>query len=305
MPINIALMLSVCEGEQEMALDAAVSFARAVDGHHLSVFLIDDASKSDVAQTVTEALQRLGIETKSHRLELPLGFRGCARRTVYGLDMIAELGPYDMVVKMDPDTLVLRKEVGHVLTTRCIRQTGVHGFRRSMEWHHRLILLADLLPFGLRRRKDDGVMQRSVEFRRARPVWWGRWGWRAIRCGFRFQFCGGGFYAIHGHTLERIASHGWLKDAMCGEDGLVGSEEDVMVAILAKAAGEDVHEFQMDGLPRGTLKLGAEQTGQSIVDNGYCIVHPLKGKEHDVERRTYLRSACGFDTATAPVLAPP
>lgn len=300
--LRLALMLCVCEGEREMAIDAVASVAHSASEHRLSVFIVDDASPSEVGVSVASWAKTKGLEAQVRRLERPLGFRGCLRRTTLGLGMVADNGPVDLVIKIDPDTLITRRGLGAVLERYCADQPGISGFHRPMQWMHRLILVADLLPFGLQRRKVDRVMQRSVQMRRAGPVWWYQVGWHALRRRFDFHFCGGGFYVIHGRTLMRIARRGWLDNPFAGRDGLVGSEEDVFAAMLATAVGDPVLDLRREVPDLGTLKLASKAVdADELVAEG-LIVHPVKGPQYanarDVLNRIREQAKASTDQPT-------
>ena len=95
-----------------MAQAAVAGFVRATAPTVPDVYIIDDASASNVDVALAEHAKRFDCETWNHRLHRSLRFRGCISRTVATLRLVVETGrDYDRVVRNDPDTMVIRSDL--------------------------------------------------------------------------------------------------------------------------------------------------------------------------------------------------
>jgi len=160
---------------------------------------------------------------------------------------------------------------------------------------NRVLLLADLLPMGFRRRLGkDGTLERNWELARMGSVWWADIGYKAMFQGFRFRYFGGPCYILGGQTVLKLAQAGFLNRVQEDRHGFLTSEEDVLMTLAVTAVGtaitdlREIHprwaEFQIS--PRTTLgKLAADQP---------FLVHPLKASPAGDALRERVRSAFGL-----------
>jgi hypothetical protein len=300
-----AILMYVCEGEQTIALTALRSLARASAGLSYELFLVDDATPSRIGRQLAGRLPR-GI-TVGRLIELPrsLGYRGCIERLLIGARAIAESGvPYELVVKLDGDTLVLRADLGRHLLDTCSGRAGVWGCSFPMRQRDRLLLLADLLPAGLRRRTVDGTIRRGWQLGRWRPVWWAGIGLRAFVNGFRFRTVPGSFFVWSGATLRKVASQGLLDRHRIGRHGFITSEDDVLTTLLTLAVGDRLHDLHDHHPTWGLVRMPRTQSYEEVVAADPYVVHPLKADGVMRELRERLESRIGLQPATSPSALP-
>ena len=186
--MKLAVFLKVCEGEYDIDWDALMSLAQSCKGADISLFVLDDASQSQVGKRLADKFYEATLNPVDC-LELPrsLGFRGSGQRAFLGLERIASSGEaFDIVVKIDADALVVRNDLGDFLEKSCPNRLGLYGAGNLMRWRDRLLYLMDYLPMGFNRALVDGVIQREWQLSRNYPVWWIDFGRRALLNGFRF-----------------------------------------------------------------------------------------------------------------------
>lgn len=301
-----AILMYVCEGEQAIALSALRSLARACPGLSFDLFLVDDGSPSRVAQRLARSLPP---EISLGRLiELPrsLGYRGCIERLLLGARAIVDSGvPYDWILKLDADALVLRADLGRHLAAVCAGATGVWGCVFPMRHRDRLLLLADLLPAGFRRRTVDGTIRRDWELRRWRPVWWLGIGLRAFRHGFRFRMVPGSFFVWSGATLRKIAAAGLLDRHRTGRHGFVTSEDDILTTLLTLAVGDPLHDLQDRHPTWGLVRMPRTQKLEELLAADPFLVHPLKADGPLLALRAELEQRIGLPPQASDASARP
>jgi hypothetical protein len=298
--VRQAILMYVCEGEQAIALGALRSLARACPGLSYDLFLVDDGSQSRVAQQLARRLPP-GIAV-GRLLELPrsLGYRGCIERLLIGARAIVNSGvPYRLIVKLDADTLVLRADLGEHLLSACSGRVGIWGCCFPMRYRDRVLLLADILPVGFRRRTIEGTIQRDWELARWRPVWWTSIGLRAFRNGFRFWIVPGSFFVWSGDTLRKIAAQGLLDCHRAGRHGFVTSEDDLFTTLLTLAAGDPLHDLQDAHPTWGLARMPRTQSFEGVVAADPFVVHPLKADGETAALREMLERRIGLDAADA------
>lgn len=295
--MHVAVILAVCEGELSIAVDVINTFlAIARNGRHsITVHILDDASPSDVGGQ----LQRLFSDpspkfaVKSQRLASGLGFRGCVARTVELLRCVADsVPPYQFVIKIDPDTMVVRHDIVDRLAdlVDAAKGHGMWGYLHLMPWKYRIPLLADLLPIGFRRKVVGTQLRREWELNRWSPVWWSDIGRAAFADGFRFRFAGGGFYVVGGESIRMMRDRGYLSRTVQGKQGLVSSEEDLVTTIMCKAVGAPVLDLNQNGLA-GQLSVSPTCAVAEMVQSGMFVLHPMRQNEIGQQLRMKAKQA--------------
>src|SRR5205814_2779481 len=86
----IALFMSVCEGESDIARDAITSLLGDAAPDVIDAFILDDASPSRAGQTVVDHCASLGIPARLKVMPSRVGFRGGITRVVTTLKWIAD-----------------------------------------------------------------------------------------------------------------------------------------------------------------------------------------------------------------------
>ncbi len=287
--MKLALFMKVCEGEYEMGLSALQSLIRSCQDNELFFFVLDDASPSRVGQRLADQFQRLTGEA-ANCLELPksLGYRGSGQRAFMGLHHIATCGEdFDAVVKIDTDALVIRKDLGQFISEVCADGIGLYSEAYAMRIRDRILYLADLIPFGFKRKKLDGVIQRQWQLKRTYPVWWADFGIKALLSGFRFRFIPGSFWFIGGKTLQQLEAIGYLSRDQ-SQYGFVFNDD-----LLLTSAVYAIHHPVVDLskiYPQWDqfLMAGEGIPLELILSHKPYVIHPLKDHPEAWQRRQEL-----------------
>lgn len=274
--LSIAVLLCVAEGENEIAREAVRALSLSFAKHRLRFFIVDDASRSMIGADLAAFCSTLGHVATYQRLPRSLGFRGCPQRTCLGMNAAISCGePFDLFIKQDPDALVIRNDLGDFVSDHCRDRGKMWGLTFTQRLRDRVLFVADLLPFGFRRKVYDGCIGRRWELRRTRPVWWFRFGWRALANGYRFSLAGGGFYIISMDLLYRMKQLGYLENATVDGHGFV-CEEDLIANLLVLAVGGSVVDLNSIQTNWGDLAVGKDLNAEILINNRFYVVHPLK-----------------------------
>jgi hypothetical protein len=291
--MQAAILMTVSQGEEEIAWDTLRSLARSCDGAQLSLVLVDDASPSHIgARLASRFAESTGHTAECIELPMSLGFRGTAQRLFRGLDRIAaRLPSVDMVIKLDADACIVRPGLSGCLASLCRDGVGFYGERYPMRHRDALLIMADHLPCGFSRKQVGEVIYRDWQLRRVRPVWWADFGRAALARGYRFGFIAGGFCILGGKTLQKMARAGWLgrNQAPIG----FTFTDDVLITMAAYAVGDPVVDLR--GMSHWGFLATTEDTPLSeIVPHRPYVVHHLKNRPRAWERRRELRDALGW-----------
>jgi hypothetical protein len=291
---RLALFMTLCEGEYEIARDALASLLAICPIERPELFLIDDASPSRVGRRIAEQTRRRGIIT--HCLEMPhqLGFFGTGRRTFRGLEWVASHGEFDLLVKIEPDALVLRPDTFEMILSQCRDGIGLFGEAHALRRRDLLLYLLDHAPVGLRRHIDrTGIIRRKWELGRLRPVWWSDFGRRAIMNGFRFCYLPACFFFLGGKTLKALHEQGIL--ARLQEPRGFVCADDVLLTTAVWALGHPVVNLA-DSSPHWGYTMGMDEDAPlEVVRNVRpYVVHPLKNRPRAWARRRTLRDELGL-----------
>ena len=288
--MKIAFFMTVCEGEYDIAQDALESLIQSCRGIDISLFVVDDASPSRVGWRLANRFRELTSQP-SDCFELPksLGFRGMIQRKFLGLERIANSKTFfDIVLKLDPDALVTRYDLGEFLTKQCSDGLGFYGELYGMRKRDALLYCADLLPFGFRRRQVDGVIQHQWELSRVSPVWWTDIGWKAIANGFHFTFIPGCFWFMGGKTLKSLHEAGYLARNQSSY-GFVFND-DLILTTSVYAIKHPVKDLNLISPHWRKAMAMSEGTPLSIIEQLMpYVIHPLKNNPDAWERRQQLK----------------
>ncbi len=294
--LRAAALLCVCEGEEAIARDSARYLLLSLKPFEVDFYIVDDGSPSDVGESVAALCREQGCETSVTKLSHSLGYRGNGQRIFIGLSMIADSGiEYDIIIKLDPDTLVVREDLGRSLAEHCVGGTGIWGITYPMRVRGRVPLLADLIPFGFRRKRDGQQIQRRWELRRLYPVWWWRFGVKAFLNGFRFRFAGGPFYVITGRTLRTMHEQGFLRADHRYRHGLF-FQEDIIASMASFACGHGLHDFPDIESRWGEPMINQSEDAYTILARRHFFLHPLKNDPaSNALRKAVIEKAWGLE----------
>jgi hypothetical protein len=292
--MQAAILMTVCQGEEEIAWDTLRGLSQACADAETSLVLVDDASPTHIGVRLANRFADLtGRGAECIELPSSLGFRGTARRLFRGLDRIAARWPsVDMVIKLDADACIVRPDLQSFLASLCPDGVGLYGERYRMRRRDALLLLADYLPVGFSRKQVGPVIFRDWRLRRVRPVWWSDFGRAALARGFRFGYIAGGFCVIGGGTLQKISRAGWLSR----DQTPVGFTftDDVLLTMAAHAVGDPVVDLRAVSGHWGFLSTTEDTPLEDIVPHRPYVVHHLKNRPLAWERRRALREALGW-----------
>lgn len=297
---RIGVLVQACDGEEEIGKEALKSLIHSLDTDHLYIQIMDDASKGRVGEMLAEYCRELGVDAQCHRMEAPLGYRGIMIRCFKGLSILAKREPkLDYAIKIDTDTLFLGKKFGDFVKTKCNDEYGFYGVTHTLRKRDLLLLLSDLLPFGWRRKKANGQIQRKWSFSRLLPVWWTDIGYKAILRSRSFNtIITGGVYIITGPLLQQFEELGYWDRDVTKRYGFITSEEDTVISLMARAVKANVVEVN-DLRPNfGEMRLKPGTSAQEIIDADYTVIHPLKRNEYSEKLRVELRELQAKESET-------
>jgi hypothetical protein len=155
--MRLAIMTFVYEADRNIAIDLMDSVKRSIGEAEIDVFMTDDASPSHVGEEIATWCRAEGMNAVCFRDEESVGYRGAIERTLKLLRVIANKPePYDLILRIDTDALVIRPGLGEALKKICTSRNGLYGVTHSMRFKDRVGLLIDLLPIGFKRKAVRG-----------------------------------------------------------------------------------------------------------------------------------------------------
>lgn len=276
-PLAAAVALQVCDADLDLALAAAETFLASAPGVRTHFLLTDDASQRGVGEEAARRIERLGATARLLPMDRARGYHGTATRVGRQLAHAQQHGEdFDLVVKIDPDTLFVSDRLGPLLRGLAEETSPfLAGQVLPLRRRDAVLMLADMLPLGLRRRIADGV----IEHRwgpRFRPTAVTAAGPAALRRGYRFTFFAGGMLVLNRPLLDAMARRN-LLDWSPHRLGLL-FHDDVVFSVIAAACGAKA----IDLADHGTLRLMKGASLDRHVEPGWCFVHPVKqGPEGD------------------------
>jgi len=278
--VKLAVFFGVYEAEKSFAQNTLGQLLDILRQHEVYVLILDDASSSRVGETLLKAFAgRSNVQIDLIRNERSSGFRGAMDRTLFAFRHISLTNhEFDYILRVDADLFFNRKELAALFDQSLLPAKGMVGTTAKFRWRDLIQVLADLIPFGFRRRQQQGVVEHKWEFKRMKPVWWWDLGLRSLLHGFNRNFIGGSFQIIAGSTLSELSRRGWLDRKPLEGLGLVFGE-DVMSNVLVKALNHplvDIAELVPDWACDMAIN-PHKGDSQSIQANKYYLVHPLKG----------------------------
>lgn len=298
---TIGVLLQACDGELGIGLEALRSVINAFGTDGLFIQIIDDASTKQVGEQLAEYCIARGVQADCHRMDQPLGYRGIMVRALLGMRKLAERTPsLDYLVKLDTDTLVIDPNFGTFVKQRCRDTGGLWAVTQTLRNRDLLLLIADLFPFGFRRKRVGSLIHRKWQLSRLLPVWWTDIGFKALRTRQRInEIATGGIYIIAGPLLQRFKQQGYLDRDVSKRYGFVTSEEDTMVTLMTRACGGRVIELNTLKPNMGITRIAPQATAQELVDASYMVVHPLKSNERGNQLRGEIMAILNPDEAQA------
>lgn len=252
----------------------------------VDIYLLDDCTSNGTFDALTSfAREHAGVSVE--RNSSPNGYHGIAHSVARLLRVAHSAGRYDMVVKIDPDGMIIDGGYFDIVRARFLEfGPGVAGtfrlgptggprrFRR--EWRQ---ILADLMPLGPTRASGRSVRIGSVGFARHLP--------RALIHRYRLgEHVQGGVYALHRDTLIALTDSGYLAAIENGVIGMVWSD-DLLLSLGVRSVGHSLIDINTDTTRcwlqyRSPLPLAPED----IERLGLLALHPVKAGAGDALRAT-------------------
>ncbi|HYX39328.1 MAG TPA: glycosyltransferase [Oligoflexus sp.] len=289
--MKIGVFFGVYEAEKAFAQQTLGQLLDILQNHDVHVLILDDASPSFLGQGLVQVYAgRKRVTFEVLRNEKSSGFRGAMDRTLFAFRHLSNSSQaFDYVLRVDADLFFNRKDLAGIFESHRLPKQGMIGSFARFRVRDYIQVLADLVPFGFRRRQVNGIVEHKWEFKRVRAVWWWDLGLRALRYGFNREFIGGPFQIIAGSTLMELSRKGWLDRRPLENLGLVFGE-DVMSNILVKALNHPLMDLA-ELVPDWACDMAINPhkgDWQSIQANRYYLVHPLKGDPWGLRLRQEL-----------------
>lgn len=203
------------------------------------------------------------------------------------LRMVYESGPFDFLVRLDTDALVVERfgdavrafieqhpEAGMVGTLGCTcrRDAWYYGCEKTST--------SDVV------RQLDAAAPANPAFDRIRA-----YARVAVENGYRGkEYCQGGAYVLPFRTVTRMSDIGCFDSP---EDWLeMAVPEDVMIGMYARTVGLRCLDFSERGQPFGNHHRGLAYSPRELVRRGHALIHSTKGDEEYSESaiRRYFRT---------------
>ena len=288
--MKAAVFFVVCEGEFEIGVDALQSLVDSLNDYEVDVFILDDASPSLVGRAIAKRINTKGIQTIHHMdLEASLGFRGSAQRAFIGLSWIYKSAKeFDVIIKIDADALVLRKDLGRHIQETLQDGRGLYGVEYSMRKRDKILYIADQFPIGLTRRLVNGIIQRDWRIGRAYPVWWSDIGKKARHNGYKYSYIQGCFWFLGAETLNALAEADYL-DRDQSNFGFVFNDDLILTSATAAIEHPIVDLTKLSGAWLRSMGLSELEPIGLIQEQQPYVVHPLKNYPAANARREELK----------------
>lgn len=282
---KVAFAMAIGPGEAEMSLDNIEAIRHLYP--EAEIWLRDDATTDGTWERVQACTRdpKVKLSRNSHSF----GYYRIAQTYGELLLEIATSQP-DMLIKIDPDTVLIRPGLDTLFAQRFAQygpgicgsyRTSPNGAPRDFR-HHAYAVALDALPIGPEK-KRKGL--------RWRPVGYFPHLVRALLNKYKFgENVQGGLYAIDGVTLSKLASSGFLKSIASGRRGMVWTE-DVLLTLGVKAVGGAISPLN-DGVAQRSTHIQAlrplDITQEQLFSPQLLAIHPVK--KEDGELRATMRS---------------
>jgi hypothetical protein len=287
MSAQVIVAMVVSPGESSIALDSLMR-ADALCPFDVEFFLADNtgdpAALAHFSARLARPLSILPV------LGAPRPYFEIARTVFRLLSRIAPGAP-ELVIKIDPDTVVLSRLFfsDFMSLAREADFIAAHTVYRSFDDNCRRLfrLLLDLLPLGLAR---SGTSNRyGGTFRlRFSPAWH----WRStlgalVRLRARYAQPSGGAYGLSGRMLTRLAAVGWLVAG--GKNGLEWND-DTLLPLAIAALGGTIADLRRTSAAEGWRWMHGSRYFdiEDLREPGLRAVHPLKNTPADLDIRQSL-----------------
>ncbi len=255
-----------------------------------TIFVLDDATSDGTYDELKRYAERRS-EVHLSRNSVPNGFIGLSRSVLRVLHE-ASGTPFDLIIKFDPDALLIHaayvERIWALFQEQGPGMAGSYrisadGKHRDFSPHRRDVLL-DIPPIGVTRRGGWNALRVGwPAYIRYLPA--------ALRNGYQLgEHCLGGMYALHGATVQALRTSGFLDLHRQPLNARLVAE-DALVALGVKSVG---HALIDANNPKTTPFTWVQYrppfplSAAEILQHGIAAVHPLKG-EQGREIRAALR----------------
>jgi hypothetical protein len=264
-----------------------------------TVVIIDDRSGLDFSALVPSTLlPRIAIVKNSRNGEGDWWQGGLCVGLVDGFKYLAAQEPFDFVVRLDTDALVIGKFAERIHAKfQSIADAGLLG-----TWDKYPVSGKQRLPH---KEMNDAFIPILKKLTRHFAVWRHDKKPTRIQCslnpsdllvrsivlaaisnGYRLgDFLQGGAYAINGVLVRRLSENGYLRSPRSFLRQQYG--EDALVTLLCYAAGYRAEGFNSKGDVFGVQFKGLPAAADDLVNFGYSIVHSIKADCQTEEMASY------------------
>lgn len=276
--MKLLILFQVWEGDKNIAPLTLGQFLTIVSGHENDVLIFDDASPSRLGDRLATLFGGKGPgRIDVLRSEHSTGYTGTIDRLFEALHWVVRCGrTYDYIVKVEPDVHFCRRNLASLFDPGILPEFGIVGPTHRMALRHFVQVLADLLPAGIQRRRGPGgTIERDLEFKRFRPVWWQGIGWRALLRRFTGVMVPFPFVVISCKTLAAMNAQSWF-DLQRSQIGAVFAD-DVVFTMAVQALGHgvvDISTLLSDW--SCNLFISPTATAQTAREYWRDLIHPMK-----------------------------
>ena len=290
-----AAVVCVGPGEHEMGrlADLVTSLVRFEAASLARLVVVDDVPEARNFAGIAQELPagRLQVLHNARRSRGDGWSGGLAANTVFGLAAAGAGRHCAYVLKLDTDSLVIapfherllhffREDAGCGVAGSCYA-VDLHGHPTPpstwivnlAKWQRPLRLRRNPYP-----RLEQGLVGVNGQIRRMIST--------ALTVGTPAGYClgncaQGGGYAVRRETLDTLQNRGWLEGTWWSRTDL---GEDVVVSLLATAAGWRIRDFNQPGEVFGVRFRGLNGPPATLKARGYAIIHSLKCADWESEQ---------------------
>ncbi|MEX0330170.1 MAG: hypothetical protein AB3N64_01990 [Puniceicoccaceae bacterium] len=282
MNFSLAVFLVVSPGEERIAEEGLHrALALVPEEYTTSVYVFDNTGKSNLIDRLSSR-EEIAVITVP---EAPRPYTEIGKTVFWCFGNLAKRS-FDLLIKLDPDTVVLSREFFEDLAS--LSQSEQADFiaphavyrARGDNMKRWMRLLVDCLPVGLSREPATHRYGKAGKLRigmtwHARATFWG-----LMKLKWPYAQPTGGGYAIGKGILGLMDKNGYLVPA--GKNGLEWND-DVLLPILIKMLGGKVIDIRKTRFVEGWKYMhGARYfTIEDLNDENLRAIHPLKDTEAD------------------------
>lgn len=288
MKCSLALFIIISPGEERIAKEGLQrALALVPENYSIHSFIFNNTGNYNLFEGISG-----GDSVKVTNVpKAPRPYNEIGKTVFWCLEQMAD-EPFDLLVKLDPDTVVLNPRFFEDLVSLHELEgadfAAPHAIYRARgdnvkRW---LRLLIDCLPVGISRGPAADRYGKAGKIRVGR-TWHARSTFLGlVKCRWPYAQPTGGGYTIGRKMLNLMHERGFLHPI--GKNGLEWND-DVIIPILVRALGGKVVDIRKTRFEEGWKFMhGARYFTVEDINNNLRAVHPLKETEEDWSIRSAI-----------------